>query len=1020
MPIPAAKPQLSTIGRILFNEAVPQAHRAGLDESQGINSGSIKNVLQHVAENDPSKYRDISHALLKLGSRSAVETESSLTLDDLRSPIDKGKFLADVEKQERSIFARKDLDEKGRNRELVKLYGGLSSSMPDTIFNAAAAKGSNLARMVASGARGTKGNMNSNVGADWLVLDHNDDPVPVPIKHSYAEGLDPAEYYAASFGTRSGLVATKFCLSGDTEVRMADFSVKKIRDIVVGDMVLGSNLKAETFPVLVTKVFNNGHRQVHRFTYRKLSSRNEFAVLDCTEEHKVLAKTRMWSKRKHEAISEPTLLPAGKKGCNEFIAVPARNFLGDGIHEHRALALGLLIGDGCLSKTMGGRISFSCADPILLDDIREYFAGFNYKLVLQGQGQYSYHFTYIKKIPMLREGRRWTGSGCPFKAWLKEIGISGKLAHEKVIPEEVWTWSNESIAQLLAGLYVTDGSVVTRRSPEGSVGCTISFASTSQKMVQQVKELMAVRLGIYCTKIDEGKMSEGRNHPMWNIRISHRMSVQRFFDQIPLIGKKKTTLARVMAVIGPLCIHNSDYTFKRVSRELIGELPTFDIEVDHPDHLFVLANGLIVSNSTQNSGFAAKQLSTAAMDLIITKPDCETTRGIPVIVDDRENIGSLLARDVGGFEAGTPITARTIKALKDDGVKNIVVRSPITCQAHAGLCSKCAGIRERGILAPVMDHVGLSAASAISEPLSQSILRQKHTAGVAGSQKSTKATGFNAINALLQSPEVFPGGAPVSNEDGVVTKIEKAPQGGSNVFINDVKYYAPPDQQLLVKPGSTLEAGDALTDGIVSPADVTRHRGIGAGRMHMMNSLRQTFLDGGMPDNRRNLEILSRAMIGHSKINGDDGEDFMGYLPDEDVEHHLLERDYKPEPDSKPLHPSKAHGQYLQKPVLYHSIGTRITPSVAKELEDNDELEIQVSPTKPKFSSNYVRLIEQGSHKTDLGDQLSSSYVARSLKDSVMSGKAVGDLHGLSPLFPLAYGLEFGQKSKSDSSRIGY
>src|SRR5690606_12614157 len=39
--------------------------------------------------------------------------------------------------------------------------------------------------------------------------------------------------------------------------------------------------------------------------------------------------------------------------------------------------------------------------------------------------------------------------------------------------------------------------------------------------------------------------------------------------------------------------------------ELKGEVETCDIEVDHPDHLFVLANGLITSNSAKHSGGVA-------------------------------------------------------------------------------------------------------------------------------------------------------------------------------------------------------------------------------------------------------------------------------------------------------------------------------------------------------------------------------------------------------------------------------
>jgi len=42
-------------------------------------------------------------------------------------------------------------------------------------------------------------------------------------------------------------------------------------------------------------------------------------------------------------------------------------------------------------------------------------------------------------------------------------------------------------------------------------------------------------------------------------------------------------------------------------QKFAGSLPTYDIEVEHPDHLFVLANGLIVSNSAKHTGGVAGQ-----------------------------------------------------------------------------------------------------------------------------------------------------------------------------------------------------------------------------------------------------------------------------------------------------------------------------------------------------------------------------------------------------------------------------
>ena len=45
--------------------------------------------------------------------------------------------------------------------------------------------------------------------------------------------------------------------------------------------------------------------------------------------------------------------------------------------------------------------------------------------------------------------------------------------------------------------------------------------------------------------------------------------------------------------------------YKRTGQQYIGPLPTYDLEVEHPDHLFVLANGLAVENSSKHQGGVA-------------------------------------------------------------------------------------------------------------------------------------------------------------------------------------------------------------------------------------------------------------------------------------------------------------------------------------------------------------------------------------------------------------------------------
>jgi DNA-directed RNA polymerase subunit beta' len=200
----------TTVARLIFDSIVPEEFRSDIPEGAPIGTSEIKNILQRVAEERPESYKDISFKLMRLGSKGAVETGSSFSMLDLESPIDKKALMSKVEAEEQKIFSNPKLDQKEKEKQLVKLYFKHSSQMPDLIFDASIKRNSNLAKMVASGARGNKSQLNSNIGSDFLVTDQNNNPVPIGIKSSYTEGMSPAEYFAASYGTRSGLISTKF------------------------------------------------------------------------------------------------------------------------------------------------------------------------------------------------------------------------------------------------------------------------------------------------------------------------------------------------------------------------------------------------------------------------------------------------------------------------------------------------------------------------------------------------------------------------------------------------------------------------------------------------------------------------------------------------------------------------------------------------------------------------------------------------------------------------------------------
>lgn len=326
----------------------------------------------------------------------------------------------------------------------------------------------------------------------------------------------------------------------------------------------------------------------------------------------------------------------------------------------------------------------------------------------------------------------------------------------------------------------------------------------------------------------------------------------------------------------------SPVTFvSRQSQEACGELPTYDIEVDHPDHLFVLANGLIVSNSA------------------------------------------------------------------------------------------------------------------------------KHSGGVAGAGASQLASGFPLINALIQSPKVFPSGAAHAEVDGTVSHVEAAPTGGQYLWIEGKRHHIPHGFALKVKPGDQVEAGDVLSEGNPNPAKIVEHKGVGEGRRYFVKAFKDAITGTGAHAHRRNVELLARGLVNHVRLTEEMGD----YVPDDVVQYSALEHAYKPREGFQTLEPKRATGKYLERPYLHYSIGTRVRPSVVKELEEFGVTNVDAHDDPPPFVPEMIRGMANLSHDPDWMTQMYGSGLKGSLLKSTHRG-ASSSTEGTSFVPGLARSADFGQTGK--------
>jgi hypothetical protein len=611
-------------------------------------------------------------------------------------------------------------------------------------------------------------------------------------------------------------------------------------------------------------------------------------------------------------------------------------------------------------------------------------------------------------------GGKRTESGCPFRQKLGEWGWFGRLAPAKVIPDEVWGWDNESVAALIGGIYSADGSL----GRIGGKSVSVRLCLTSKRMLEQVRELLQVRFGIYSAEVapvDVSKKKWAKN-PQWILRFAHRSSVRAFLKSIPLVGRKWSQACLLLGFLRDTPSEREENCFSWVGSQDLGLVQTYDLEVDHPDHLFVLASGLVTSNSVQDGGYFAKQLAAAASDLIVTENDCKSREGLPVRIDDKSNIGAVLSQSVAGISRGTVITPKVARQIKAAGIEDIVVRSPISCTAKGGgICRQCAGIREKGNFPDLGDNIGVAASNGVAEPVSQALLSTKHTAGVASAGGSGQVKGFPQISSLATVPKTFPYAATLSELDGRVGKIEDAPQGGKYVFIDQERHYVPADRDVLAEVGQEVEAGDLLSTGTPNPSEIVRHKGIGAGRAYFVEAMQKALKDNRTSADRRNLEVIGRALINHVCVGDDLTND--KFMPDEVVEYSSLASSYKPAADSMPMPVNKAKGMYLQKPVLQYSIGTRVTPSMIKTLGRVGREEVEASPTKPSFSPEMIRVSDNPAYKPDFAIHTGQSQVKRNLARDVRMGGAESKLHGKYFAMPLARGVEFGRPPQGE---VGY
>ena len=218
------------------------------------------------------------------------------------------------------------------------------------------------------------------------------------------------------------------------------------------------------------------------------------------------------------------------------------------------------------------------------------------------------------------------------------------------------------------------------------------------------------------------------------------------------------------------------------------------------------------------------------------------------------------------------ITGDQTAAIIRAGIDKVYIRSILKCKCRHGVCAHCYGSDlSSGKPISVGEAVGIIAAQSIGEPGTQLTMRTFHTGGVAGSDITQ---GLPRVEELFEARRLKKT-AILSEASGLV-RIEDGKRSREIIITSETtgeetRYGVPYGTNVIVEQGSYVNRGDVLTEGGLSPMDITRVKGLDAAYDYIIREVQRVYRLQDIDINDKHIEVITRQMTRKVKVddNGD-------------------------------------------------------------------------------------------------------------------------------------------------------
>ncbi|AGM25644.1 DNA-directed RNA polymerase subunit beta' [Spiroplasma syrphidicola EA-1] len=292
-----------------------------------------------------------------------------------------------------------------------------------------------------------------------------------------------------------------------------------------------------------------------------------------------------------------------------------------------------------------------------------------------------------------------------------------------------------------------------------------------------------------------------------------------------------------------------------------------------------------VALKTADSGYLTRRLVDVSQEIIITVKDCHTKRGFVVsdIIEQKHSniIVPLHDRLVGRYNlkdiklkgdvvipANTLLTEEDASVIVKSGIKEVVIRSVLSCEADKGICQRCYGKNlATGEKVAIGEAVGTIAAQSIGEPGTQLTMRTFHTGGVAGGADITQ--GLPRIKELLDVTTPKGSISVISEIDGTISEIKD--EGGIHIIYvksenDERKYKTQFNAVLRVKVGEDVVRGQKLTEGSINIKELLEVAKIEDVHNYILKEVQKVYRLQGIEISDKYIEIIIKQMLNKVKI----------------------------------------------------------------------------------------------------------------------------------------------------------